>query len=115
MPGYLSLAYHTADIQYLFIGWHGGDQGIPHDLNKQQRKLSDELVAAWTSFAWSGNPNGSGNSPWPRFRAKKNLPGVLEQNIPFSTAITDAEFVAQHKCDLWDSILSYHPTKTASN
>lgn len=114
MPGYLSLAYHTADIQYLFPGWHGGDQGIPHDLNKKQLQLSDELVAAWTNFAWSGNPNGAGNSPWPRFRDKKNLPGVLEQNIPFSTAITDAEFVAQHKCQLWDSILSYHPTRSAS-
>jgi para-nitrobenzyl esterase len=114
MPGYLSLAYHTADIQYLFPGWHGGDQGIPHDLNKKQRQLSDELVAAWTNFAWSGNPNGAGNSPWPRFRNKKNLPGVLEQNIPFSTSVTDAEFVAQHKCQLWDSILSYHPTKSAS-
>jgi len=114
MEGYRSLAYHTADIQYLFPGWHGGDQGIPHDLNKKQLKLSDELVAAWTNFAWTGNPNGSGNSPWPRFRNKKHLPGVLEQNIPFSTAITDADFVAQHKCQLWDSILSYHPTTTAS-
>ena len=24
MPGFLSLAYHTADIQYLFPLWHGG-------------------------------------------------------------------------------------------
>ncbi|MDR4308412.1 carboxylesterase family protein [Chelatococcus sambhunathii] len=115
MEGYLSLAYHTADIQYLFIGWHGGNEGIPHDLNKKQRKLSDELVEAWTNFAWSGNPNGSGDSPWPRFKNKKNLPGILEQNIPFSTAITDAAFTAEHKCQLWDSILSYHPLKTATN
>ena len=28
MPGFLSLAYHTADIQYLFPLWHGGPNGI---------------------------------------------------------------------------------------
>jgi para-nitrobenzyl esterase len=114
MPGYLSLAYHTADIQYLFIGWHGGDEGIPHDLNKAQRKLSDELVTAWTNFAWSGNPNGHGDSPWPRYKAKPNLPGVQEQNIPFSTVISDAQYEAEHKCDLWDKILPYKPTTTAA-
>jgi para-nitrobenzyl esterase len=114
MPGYLSLAYHTADIQYLFPGWHGGDEGIPHNLNAKQRKLSNELVTAWTNFAWSGNPNGVGNSPWPRFTAKKYLPGVLEQNIPFSQPITPAAFVAEHKCNLWDQILPYHPRVTAS-
>lgn len=114
MPGYLSLAYHTADIQYLFPGWHGGDQGIPRDLNKKQSRLSDTLVAAWTNFAWSGNPNGQGNSPWPRYRAKANLPGIQEQNIPFSTVITDGQFEAEHKCAFWDSVLPYKPTSTAS-
>ncbi len=115
MPGYVSGAYHTADIQYLFIGWHGGDQGIPHALNKKQLKLSDELVAAWTNFAWTGNPNGTGNGPWPRYKNRPNLPGVLQQNIPFSTAITEAAFIGEHKCKLWDSVLPYHPTKTAEN
>ena len=113
MDGYYSLAYHTADIQYLFTGWHGGDQGIPHDLNRKQTQLSDELVAAWTNFAWSGNPNGKGDSPWPRYKAKANLPGILEQNIPFSTVISDAEYEAAHKCDLWDKVLPYRPTTTA--
>ena len=114
MDGYYSLAYHTADIQYLFTGWHGGDQGIPSDLNRKQTQLSDELVAAWTNFAWSGNPNGKGNSPWPRYRARPNVPGILEQNIPFSTVISDAEYEAAHKCDLWDKVLPYRPTTTAA-
>src|SRR5262249_30027088 len=28
MPGFLPLAYHTADIQYVFPPWHGGPNGI---------------------------------------------------------------------------------------
>ena len=113
MPGYLSLAYHTADIQYLFPGWHGGDQGIPSDLNKKQTQLSDELVTAWTNFAWTGNPNGKGDRPWPRYKGKAHLPGIQEQNIPFSTVISDAEFNAQHNCQLWDEVLPYRPISTA--
>ena len=58
--GLLPLAYHTADIQYLFRLWSGGPSppSIIHPLNKKQTDLSNQLVAAWTNFAWTGNPNG---------------------------------------------------------
>ncbi len=76
MPGFISLAYHTADIQYLFPLWHGGPDGIQHPLNRKQTNLSDQLVAAWTNFAWTGNPNGLGNYPWPAIPiARSNRPG----------------------------------------
>ena len=68
MPGFQSLAYQNSDILYLFPLYHGGPDGIPHALNNKQSDLSDQLVAAWTNFAWTGNPNGLGNSPWPRYR-----------------------------------------------
>jgi para-nitrobenzyl esterase len=68
MPGFIALAYHTADIQYLFPLWHGGPLGIQHTLNKKQTDLSDQLVVAWTNFAWTGNPNGLGNYPWPKYK-----------------------------------------------
>ncbi len=59
MPGFVSLAYHTSDIQYLFPLYHGGSDGIIHSLNNKQEDLSDQLVAAWTNFAWTGNPTAS--------------------------------------------------------
>jgi para-nitrobenzyl esterase len=107
MPGFMPLAYHTSDIQYLFPLWHGGPQGIEHPLNSLQEDLSDQLVAAWTNFAWTGNPNGQGNSPWPRFQEKENKPGVLIENIPNLSTITDAQLSAKHKCVFWDSISTY--------
>jgi carboxylesterase type B len=71
-PHRLTLAYHTADIQYLFPLYHGGPAppSAIHQLNTLQEDLSDQLVAAWTNFAWTGNPNGLGNSPWPRHKGK---------------------------------------------
>ncbi len=107
MPGYEPRAYHTADLQFLFAGYHGGPEGIPHPLNKAQQKLSDEMVSAWANFARSGNPNGSGDHPWPRFTGEDRTSLYLSQNIPASTALTDADFVARHQCGFWETILVY--------
>lgn len=104
MPGIEARAYHTADIQYLFPLWHGGPLGIPHPLNREQTKLSDQLVTAWTNFARTGNPNGSGNAPWPRYTASADVPGWLIQDSPALSAVTDARYATLRHCDFWDAV-----------
>jgi len=104
MPGMEALAYHTADIQYLFPLWHGGPLGIPHQLNGQQTVLSDQLVTAWTNFARTGNPNGSGNNPWPRYTASTDAPAWLIQDLPGLSTMMDAQYAALRHCDFWDSV-----------
>lgn len=113
MPGFSPLAAHTIDIQFLFANWHGGNLGVnidqtsgqPRELNGQETKLSDQLVAAWTNFADKGNPNGSGNSPWPRFGNGKSAKYFV-QDIPLSTT-SIANFRNEYKCDFWDTQLTY--------
>ena len=108
MPGFAAAAAHTIDIQFLFPNWHGGIFGVnSRPLNAQETRLSDQLVAAWTHFAASGNPNGSGNSPWPQFSGQANAPAILSENIPASSTMTDAQFAASHHCDLWDPLANY--------
>src|SRR6516225_9573098 len=104
MPGMEALAYHTADIQYLFPLWHGGPLGIPYPLNRQQTALSDQLVSAWTNFAQTGNPNGSGNNPWPRYTASAETPVWLIQDLPGLSTLTDAQYSTLRHCDFWDSV-----------
>lgn len=36
LPDFKPMAYHTADLQYQFPGFHGGDKGVQHPLNAQQ-------------------------------------------------------------------------------
>jgi para-nitrobenzyl esterase len=108
MPGFDPLAAHTIDIQFLFPLWHGGELGVPHALNDAETKLSNELVAAWTNFAASGNPNGSGNTPWPRYDDSRGP--YYSQNIPGSSTVTADQFATQHHCNFWDSILVYEST-----
>ena len=95
MPGFQPLAYHTADIPYVFTGYHGGPEGAPINLTPPQAKLSDRLVDAWANFARTGNPNGASDGPWPRW--KKDGDAYLLQDAAWATQ-TNAEFAAAHNC-----------------
>lgn len=108
MPDFLPLAYHTADLLYLFPGFHGGDQGIKHELNAPQRKLSDYLVDAWANFAWTGNPNRKGDVPWPLYRRDPAVKSILAQDIFELSVMSDGDFSQEHKCDFWDDKLVYN-------
>ena len=88
----------------MFPLWRGGPLGIPHELNKQQTALSDQIVSAWANFARTGNPNASGNAPWPRYTAAAGAPAWLIQDLPASSTLADAQYVALRHCDFWDSV-----------
>ncbi|PPK41755.1 para-nitrobenzyl esterase [Trinickia symbiotica] len=113
MSGYRPLAAHTIDIQFLFPKWHGGPLGVnldqetgqPRELNAQETKLSDEMVAEWTNFADTGNPNGKGDAPWPRFTGGDDAKYFV-QDIPTSLESV-AEFRKQYQCDFWDPRIKY--------
>jgi para-nitrobenzyl esterase len=109
MPGFISLAAHTIDIQFLFPRYHGGILGVPHALNAQETKLSNKLVATWTNFALTGNPNRAGHTPWPQFTDTPGAPSVLSENIPSLSTQTTAQVSAKYHCAFWDPILDQNP------
>jgi para-nitrobenzyl esterase len=107
MPGYQPLAYHTADIPYLFTGYHGGPEGVSITLKAAQQKLSDRLVDAWANFARTGNPNGKSDATWPRWKSGDAMPAYFLQDDEWKTVQTNAQFAAAHRCGFWQSILLY--------
>jgi para-nitrobenzyl esterase len=107
MPGYQPLAYHTADIAYVFTGYHGGPEGVPIHLSATQSKLSDRLVDAWANFARTGNPNGKGDMPWPHWKKGDAVPAYFLQDNNWKTVQTNAQFATTHQCGFWQSILLY--------
>lgn len=107
MAGFTPGAYHTGDIPYLFIGYHGGPDGVRVALNDAQRKLSDRMIDAWASFVRNGNPNGKGDAPWPRWQSGRDAPAYFLQDNNWKTTLTNARFAAAHQCGFWQSILHY--------
>ncbi len=103
-----ALAYHTADIQFVFPKWHGGQLGVnldqltgqPRELHGAEIGLSDQLVGAWTHFADTGNPNGPGIPSWPAMTAA--APSILQQDIS-STILNEADYRAAYHCTFWDA------------
>jgi para-nitrobenzyl esterase len=104
MPGLEMQAYHTADIQYVFPLWHGGPLGVQRPLNSEQRKLSDQMVSGWSNFAGTGNPNGSGTGPWPRYATSGDTPAWLIEDLPALSSLTDRQYSLLHHCDFWESV-----------
>ena len=62
--------------------------------------LSDELVAAWTHFAATGNPNGHGNAPWPQFTSAASRPAIFSEKPGLGT-FTLEEWSKHHNCTFW--------------
>jgi len=106
MPGFQPLAYHTADIPYVFTGYHGGPNGAPFTLTSAQSQLSDRMVAAWANFARTGNPNASDDKPWPKWKMGGDTPAYLLQDNNWKTQ-TNAQFATAHNCAFWNKLLLY--------
>lgn len=109
MPGLEMQAYHTGDIQYLFPLWHGSSLGVQHPLDGRQSALSNEMISAWANFARMGNPNGLGNSPWPRYTINGDTPDWLIEEISGFSSLSDRQYSQRHHCDLWDSVALSKP------
>jgi para-nitrobenzyl esterase len=57
-------ARHAGEIEYVF----GQLDSVPKvTWDKSDRALSDQMMSYWSNFAKSGDPNGSGLPPWPRY------------------------------------------------
>jgi para-nitrobenzyl esterase len=67
-PG--TFAFHSDDIEYVFgtLDTRPGFVVRPED-----RTLSDQMMGYWTNFAKTGDPNGTGLPPWPKYDKDDSL------------------------------------------
>lgn len=84
-------AYHAAEIQYLFPSTR-----TTVNYTTGQQALSNQMVAYWTQFAKTGNPNGTGPN-WPQYTVANDTMMSLEPG----TSRTTSDFATRHKCAFW--------------
>lgn len=86
-------AYHNADISYLFR-----TPAFEEQLRPDQRELSDAMIAYWTAFARTGDPNHTGAPQWTPFGED----GSVQSLAPGGIAPVD--YAEEHRLEFWAAI-----------
>ncbi len=76
------LAYHGAEIPYVF---DTADHWLPAD--RVDWALTDTMLAYWTQFAKTGDPNGAGLPNWPAFDPRTDVHQDLGDEVRTATGL----------------------------
>jgi para-nitrobenzyl esterase len=93
VPGFEEGAEHATELTFLFPGLLG-------DLNREQQRLSDTMVAYWTSFAHNGRPRAHHAPHWPRFRSPDDVLSLA----PGPGGIHRTDTTKTSNCSFWNSL-----------
>lgn len=63
------------------------------------------MIRFWTRFAWTGDPNGEGLPPWPRFEAADAKPKFQVLGSGPTGVGPSAETAAEHQCEFWATFI----------
>jgi para-nitrobenzyl esterase len=75
-------ARHAGEIEYVF-GTLAASPAVPWEA--ADRALSEQMMTYWSNFARTGDPNGPGLPPWPRYDRATNAP-VLHLDVETRSA-----------------------------
>jgi para-nitrobenzyl esterase len=89
-------AGHTAELPYIFSGFHGGEEGLPVHLNDQQQKLAAAMQIYWTSARHAHDWE-----EWPQFVAGSEK--IMRFQLPKGNTVNAKIFARDHHCGFWDS------------
>jgi para-nitrobenzyl esterase len=68
-------------------------------LDPAQTRLADEVIARWSAFARTGNPNLPGSITWPRATP---LDRSVQSLNP--AGVTRTDFASEHRISFWRSL-----------
>jgi para-nitrobenzyl esterase len=97
-PGFELGAVHTSEMPYQFPGFSNTSVLDGPPLAAPQQELSQQMVAYWSSFVYTGRPAGAGLPEWKPFdRSRQAL-----KLKPRAVGMFDAS--AAHQCAMWERL-----------
>ena len=92
-PNFPTGAFHGGELQYLFQ-----DEQLPGPQTVDQRRLAAQMIRYWSQFAYTGNPNRSGQPLWRPFQTNEHVQSLAPNTIG------SADLTREHQCGFWASI-----------
>ncbi|WP_374356111.1 carboxylesterase/lipase family protein [Chitinimonas sp.] len=96
-------AVHALELPFVFgtlaLDWVPGGAKWLQANRPQAQQLSSQMMAAWSRFALSGNPNGPGVPPWPPYEVRERQT-MIWQDVPQTVADPDA-----WRRQVWETLL----------
>jgi para-nitrobenzyl esterase len=89
-------AYHSAINRLV--------HDAPASLNVNQAALQSQVLAQWTGFARTGNPNVTGAPGWVRYGGGSRAQVMSLLPAGDSTLLPTGVIAAQHNCGFWDAV-----------
>lgn len=94
-------AYHTAELAYLFPGFHGGEAGVSTVLNPLQERLASTMVRYWS------RPRDAAQwRDWPLYDPQQD--NVLSLALPQTRVLPAGQFAQRHQCRFWEDTLGVY-------
>jgi para-nitrobenzyl esterase len=90
-------AAHGIELLYVF---HSLTEIPLYEPAPEDLALSDAMMGYWARFGATGDPNGGGAPPWPRYDP------ALDSHVVLDSPIASADGVRAAQCDFWDDLLA---------
>ena len=105
-PGFAQGASHASELFYLFDirGLPARLNGSTYGLTAAQRKLADQMIRAWSTFAHSGTPQSTGS--WPRWSDASN---TVHRFTADATHPDIVDVATEHHCAFWQGLADRPP------
>jgi hypothetical protein len=124
--------FHGADTIFVFRALLWIPELVPFATDAL--RMADIMTCQWTSFAYSGNPNGGDSlppncsdvhrsvTPWPVFDSDRKyyslratfFRGPQVGSIRADNKFPDDEFPSDEKCNMWDTVVyPWHPIQSS--